>query len=126
MHGLWRHTTRDIVFSLVVDDSGIRYTNRVDADHLVTTLQTAYEVSLDWTGARYCGLSLRWDYENRTCDMSMPGYIQRALLRFQHVPASPLPEHSPHPWQRPNYGAKTQFATVPDNAPPILDAADKT
>lgn len=125
-HGLWRHTTRDIVFSLVVDDFGIRYTNRADADHLVTTLQTAYEVSLDWTGARYCGLSLRWDYENRTCDMSMPGYIQRALLRFQHVPASPLPEHSPHPWQRPNYGAKTQFATVPDNAPPILDAADKT
>ena len=40
-HGLWRHTTRDIVFSLVVDDFGIRYTNQKDADHLIATLQTA-------------------------------------------------------------------------------------
>jgi hypothetical protein len=30
-HGLWRHHTRDIVFSLVVDDFGIRYTDRADA-----------------------------------------------------------------------------------------------
>ncbi|KAI2495038.1 Reverse transcriptase (RNA-dependent DNA polymerase) [Fragilaria crotonensis] len=54
----------------------------------------------------------------------MPGYIERALLRFQHI-AGRSPEHSPHPWQRPNYGAKTQFATLPD-ATPTLDAADKT
>jgi hypothetical protein len=123
-HGLWRHTTRDIVFSLVVDDFGIKYTNRTDADHLITTLKNAYEVSLDGTGSRYCGLSLKWDYLQRTCNMSMPGYIERALQRFQHV-AKRVPEHSPHPWQRPNYGAKTQFAPLPD-ATAALDAADKT
>ena len=122
--GLWKHNTRDIVFSLVVDDFGIRYTNRADVDHLIATLKTFYEVSLDWTGSRYCGLSLKWDYEARTCDMSMPGYIDRALQRFKHDAPS-KPEHSPHPWQRPNYGAKTQFATLPD-ASPSLDAADKT
>ena len=122
--GLWKHDTRDIVFSLVVDDFGIRYTKRDDADHLIATLQQHYEVSLDWTGARYCGLSLQWDYVNRTCDVSMPGYIERALLRFQHV-ARHMPEHSPHPWQKPNYGAKTQFAPLPDKAP-ALDALDKT
>ena len=54
----------------------------------------------------------------------MPGYIERALQRFQHT-ASRSPEHSPHPWQRPNYGAKTQFAVLPD-ATPAPDAADKT
>jgi hypothetical protein len=122
--GLWRHTTRDTIFSLVVDDFGIRYTSRDDADHLISTLKTAYEVSLDWTGSRYCGLTLKWDYTARTCDMSMPGYIERALTRFQHT-ASLKPEHSPHPWQRPNYGAKTQFTTPPDESP-ALDAADKT
>ncbi|MFY8062379.1 MAG: hypothetical protein ACOVN2_01595, partial [Usitatibacteraceae bacterium] len=53
----------------------------------------------------------------------MPGYVERALQRFQH-PAPHTPEHAPHPWQRPNYGAKTQFATLPDPAP-ALDAADK-
>jgi hypothetical protein len=121
--GLWRHQTRDLVFSLVVDDFGIRYTDIADAEHLIATLEGAYQVSLDWSGARYCGLSLHWDYANRTCDISMPGYVERALQRFQH-PAPHTPEHAPHPWQRPNYGAKTQFATLPDPAP-ALDAADK-
>jgi hypothetical protein len=122
--GLWRHETRDLVFSLVVDDFGIRYTDRADADHLIAALRQSYDVSLDWTGSRYCGLTLEWDYENRTCDMSMPGYIERALQRFKHIPG-PKVEHSPHPWQRPNYGAKTQFAAMPEQSP-SLDAADKT
>jgi hypothetical protein len=123
-HGLWRHTTRDVVFSLVVDDFGVRYTSQADADHLIATLKTAYEISIDWTGSRYCGLTLEWDYKKRTCDISMPGYIERALARFQHS-AGRSPEHAPHPWQRPNYGAKTQFAALPDESP-ALDAADKT
>ena len=122
--GLWRHETRDIVFSLVVDDFGIRYTNRNDADHLIDTLKLAYEVSLDWTGTRYCGLTLKWDYSARTCDVSMPGYIARALHRFQHT-APIKKEHSPHPWQRPNYGAKTQYAPDADESPNV-DAANKT
>ena len=122
--GLWHHKTRDIIFSLVVDDFGVRYTSQSDADHLIATLESAYHVSVDWNGARYCGLSLAWDYNARTCDVSMPGYIDRALQRFQHD-APRTPEHSPHPWQRPNYGAKTQFATLPDATSPALDAADK-
>ena len=81
--GLWHHTTRDLVFSLVVDNFGIRYTGRADANHLIAKLKASYEVSLDWTGARYCGLTLKWDYINCLCDMSMPGYIERTLFRFQ-------------------------------------------
>jgi hypothetical protein len=122
--GLWHHKTRDIVFSLVVDDFEIRYTSQADADHLLTTLETFYQVSRDWSGARYCGHSLAWDYSARSCDISMPGYIERALKRFQHSPPR-KPEHSPHPWLRPNYGAKTQFAPLPDSTP-ALDAANKT
>ncbi len=89
--GLRHHTTRNIVFILVVDDFGIRYTKRDDADHLISTLQSAYEVSLDRTGARYCGLSLQWDYIKHTSDMSMPGYIHCAHQGFQHTPP---PAHS--------------------------------
>jgi len=121
--GLWRHDTRDLVFSLVVDDFGIRYTDKADVDHLIASLeQCSYQVSLDWAGTRYCGLTLEWDYTARTCDVSMPGYIARALQRFQH-PMPAQPEHSPHPWQRPSYGAKTQYAAQPDTAAP-LDASD--
>ncbi|KAI2488785.1 Reverse transcriptase (RNA-dependent DNA polymerase) [Fragilaria crotonensis] len=121
--GLWRHTTRDIVFSLVVDDFGIRYTDIADAEHLLATLEATYQVSRDWSGARYCGLTLDWDYSARTCDISMPGYIDRALKRFRHA-LPRKPEHSPHPWQRPNYGAKTQYAAPPDTTA-ALDANDK-
>ena len=37
--GLFTHNTRDIELSLVVDDFGVKYTNKNDADHLITTLQ---------------------------------------------------------------------------------------
>jgi hypothetical protein len=33
--GLWRHTTHDIAFTLVVDDFGVKYTKRADAEHLM-------------------------------------------------------------------------------------------
>ena len=32
--GLYMHKTRDILFSLVVDDFGVKYTNKEDAEHL--------------------------------------------------------------------------------------------
>jgi hypothetical protein len=38
----------------------------------------------------------------------MPGYIKAALHKYQH--ASPtLPEHAPHTWNTPVYGATTQY-----------------
>jgi hypothetical protein len=33
--GLWTHTPRNIIFSLVVDDFGVRYTSQANADHLL-------------------------------------------------------------------------------------------
>ena len=45
--GLWHHDTKDIVFSLVVDDFGVRYMSRSDAEHLFSTLETAYQVSTE-------------------------------------------------------------------------------
>jgi hypothetical protein len=45
--GLWTHSTRNITFSLVVDDFGIKYTNRDDAIHLITALTEIYTVTTD-------------------------------------------------------------------------------
>ena len=33
--GLWQQITRPISFSLVVDEFGVKYINKVDADHLI-------------------------------------------------------------------------------------------
>ncbi|MCK7513578.1 MAG: hypothetical protein MZV70_62525 [Desulfobacterales bacterium] len=65
--GLWKHDTRDIIFTLVVDDFGVKYTNKADAEHLMSTLRELYSVSEDWEGARYCGLTIAWDYIQQDC-----------------------------------------------------------
>jgi hypothetical protein len=44
----------------------------------------------------------------------MPGYVEKALQRFPH-PTPQHSQHSPHPWLKPQYGAKTQFTAKPDN-----------
>ena len=51
--GLWKHKTRKIVFTLVVDDFGIKYVNKSDAEHLMSVLKKDYEVTEDWNGKRY-------------------------------------------------------------------------
>ena len=72
--GLWFHKHSSLVFSLVVDDFGVKY-----AEQLLTTLQKLYRSSAELDSNQYCGLTLMWDYTNRTCDISMPGYIEHAL-----------------------------------------------
>ena len=48
--GLWTHTVIDIHFTLVVDEFGIKYIHKKDVYHLISALQTKYEVTQDWTG----------------------------------------------------------------------------
>jgi hypothetical protein len=120
--GLWKHNASDLVFSLVVDDFGIMFTNKADANHLINVLKELYIVSEDWTGNRYGGLTIDWDYANHTVDISIPGYIERALQRFRHPPPT-RPQHAPHAWQKPTYGATTQYAPTPDTSP-ALNAKD--
>jgi hypothetical protein len=38
--GLFRHATRPVTFSLVVDDFAIKYVDRVNAEHLLATLRS--------------------------------------------------------------------------------------
>jgi hypothetical protein len=121
-HGLWRDVNSDLMFSLVVDDFGVRYTKTADAEKLMKTLKASYRVAEDWAGCRYVGLTLKWDYEKRTCEISMPGYVARALQRFSH-PKPTRPQDSPHPWTAPKFGAHQQFAT--SDLTPVLDAANK-
>jgi Reverse transcriptase (RNA-dependent DNA polymerase) len=116
--GLWRHDTRPITFTLVVDDFGVQYTSQEDLDHLLDALRSHYKISFDPTGTKYCGLDLAWDYTKRTCHVSMPGYIERALQRFKHEAPS-KPQHSPHPWVQPDYGAKTQLTAPIDSTKPL-------
>jgi hypothetical protein len=62
-------------------------------------------------------MTLKWDYNKRTCDISMPGYVSNVLSKFQHD--SPKhPQYTPSRYVTPVYGAKTQYATK-DETPPL-------
>jgi hypothetical protein len=112
-HGLWKHDTCPISFSLVVDDFGVKYVGREHAEHLMERIKKNYNISSDWNGSAYCGLTLEWDYKNRTVDLSMPGYIKADLHKH--------PEHAPHTWNPPIYGAKTQFVEDETTSPALSD-----
>jgi len=116
--GLWQHLLKPITFSLVVDDFGIKYVNIDDAKHLLKALQEKYVITTDWQGKLYCGLTLKWDYLARTVQLSMPGYIESALNKFQHaVPRKP--QHAPHAWAQPIYGRTVQEPIPADTSTPL-------
>ena len=56
--GLWKHRTRPISFTLVVDNFGIKYTNKDDIDDLFKVIKDKYSLKIDWTGAKYVRIDL--------------------------------------------------------------------
>jgi hypothetical protein len=77
---IWLHATHDVTFFLVVDDFGIQYTNRIDADHIQAALEEElYVVTTDWTGSLYLAIHMAWDYINHTIYIFMPGYTEKSL-----------------------------------------------
>jgi hypothetical protein len=116
--GLWTHETRDICFTLVVDDFAIKYTKQEDAEHLINAIQKDYNITIDWDATKYIGLTIEWDYANQKVHLHMPGYLDKALLRFKHeMPKSK--QNSPHPHVKPQYGAKAQYAAEVDSSPSL-------
>jgi hypothetical protein len=119
--------SRDICFTLlVVDEFGVKYVGKENADHLIGALRALYSIAIDWDGTLSCGFTFKWNYKDRYryVDISMPGYVAKALHRFQHgLPRKP--QDSPYPWTKPDYGCKVQLSPPPDTTTP-LDADGKT
>ena len=84
---MWKHNTTQTIFCLYVDDFGIKFFNKEDAQHLLDTLGTHYTCTVDWAGINFYGLTLEWDYDKGHTDVSMPDYVKDALKRLQPVPS---------------------------------------
>ena len=115
--GLWKHETRDTIFSLVVDDFAIKYISTENIHHLLNALKSKYTISEDWTAQLYIGITLKWDYIHRTVDLSMPNYVKAALLRFKHTLLKR--RDAPHKHVPPTYGTKVQYAPPDDDLPQL-------
>ena len=108
-----------LTFTLWVDNFGVKYTNKVDVERLIAILKKWYEISEDWAGTTYCGLTLTWHYSmskaTRWMDLTMPGYIQQCLHKFKH-PKPRRPRYSPHPSPLSQFGTATQLLAPTDES----------
>jgi hypothetical protein len=105
-----------ITFCLVVDDFGIKFTDKADFEHLKTALEEYYTVAVDYTGSLFCGIKLTWDYQRRTVLCSKPGYIATALTKYRHTKPT-TPQHAPYQTAPIQYGAKVQRVATDTSAP---------
>ena len=77
---LFKHATRDVLLSLVVDAFGVKYTAKNDALNLINTLKKKYlGITIDCIGIIFPGIHLYWDYTKRTITLSMPNYVNKDL-----------------------------------------------
>ena len=72
---------------------------------------------------KHIALTFDWDYIKDQFHVSMPGYVNMALIRFKHRTPK---RRQDQPYQHviPNYGAKTQYAVGPDGTA-LLDKDNK-
>ena len=123
--GLWKHESNSVVFSLVVDDFGVKYTNAKHAQHLLNALSQKYDITTDWSGSLYCGLAIEWDYTNKTVNISMPHYAEQVLAQHQHPHPKRL-VHSQSTWIAPTYHTKGPHLTPPlDHSKPLTPTQSK-
>jgi len=121
--GLWTHQWRPVCFSLVVASFGVKYVGKEHVDHLIDVLGKHYELSQDWAGIKYAGLTIDWDYSKQEVHLSMPGFVEKALARFKHDKPTKS-QDQPHRHDIPTYGAKVQYAKQ-ENASQPLDKKGK-
>jgi hypothetical protein len=113
--GLWYHVSHPISFTLVVNDFGIKFVGKENAEHLITSLKSTYQkLTEDWSGSLYYGITLDWDYVGQTVNISMPGYIRKKLQEYMHSIPRRI-QHCPYSPEPNQFGAGVQAPLVPDN-----------
>jgi hypothetical protein len=75
-------------------------------------------VTTDWDGMLFCGITLDWDYQARSVDLSMPSYVVKALREFQHTEPTKA-EHQPHRNNELQYRVKLQLTDPIDTTAPL-------
>ena len=119
---LFMNATNGTAFTLVVDDFLVKYKNESAKLHLINCLQELYQITVDTAQVqKYVGITIDYNRAKRYMDLSMPGYVDKALIRFNKTNVRPV--NSPMTYVPPNYGAKSQTLKPDNPAPKFLNAA---
>jgi uncharacterized protein YegP (UPF0339 family) len=114
--GLWKQETKKTTFTLAVDDFGVQYFSKEDADHLINAIKESYTVKVNWTGSKDVGINLKWNYDKEEVILSTEGYVKKALKEYQHKqPTKPF--DAPTKYHKPEFGQKVQYERVDKSQP---------
>ena len=104
---------------MVEEDFGFGYIGQEHADHLMNTLKIYYEnITTDWEGKLYFGITMTWDHTKRYLDISIPGYVKQYLHQLNHkIPKNP--HYQPYPAPERTYGADSQKMKPIDMSPAL-------
>jgi hypothetical protein len=97
IHDFWKRKTRPTCFTLVVDDFVVKYTNEHNAEHLISMLKQDYNITIDQEATNYIGLAIEWDFGTKQFHTHMPGYLDKALIRFKHEASKKKQNSLPSP-----------------------------
>jgi hypothetical protein len=118
---LFIHQTNGVAFTLVVDDFLIKYSDRKDVNHLLTVLRELYTITTEFGATqKYVGITLHHNRAQRHIDMSIPGYVQKAIQRFQRTNLKGA--DSPIIYVPPNYGKHQQEVPLDEPSVPLTAA----
>ena len=119
----FKHISRNIQFSINVDDFSVKYNDIQDLQHLQDTLRSKYTIKTNLDGNSLLGFKLKWDKNFDNVTVSHPTYVAELLTRFNII--KPTKEvRSPSSYVAPIYGKtnryKSQYTTT--NQPIISPA----
>ena len=100
------------------NDFGIKFKGDEHATHLKKNLEQWYDVTVDWIGSKYVKIGLKWDYKQRTLETSVPGFVNKALTKYQH-PKPAKPRHALAKADPIQYGSKAQQSKPEDTSPQL-------
>ena len=82
--GLFRHQRKPITLTLIINDFGVKYEDRVESEDLVALSKKKYNTTIDWKGTNYCGMQFQWNCKKRAVELSIPEYTNKAICCFLH------------------------------------------
>jgi hypothetical protein len=59
--GLFRHKSRPLFFTLIVDDFFVGYSCQEDVNLLLSCLRLHYDAKVNWDASLYSGIHMKWD-----------------------------------------------------------------
>jgi hypothetical protein len=117
---MFTHNTDPTFFALVVDDYGVKHTDRVHFDRLVACSSQKCHVKAHPIASSFLGMTIAHDRTARTITTSVPNYIPNLLAR--HRPDGCKLYDSPSTCTPPSHGKSTPQLPATDDSPPSSPA----